>query len=55
MKAMRELYVDTNHTIYSTVAESIHRLQSVFGRIHNIFGKGEAAKAIYKILKLKEK
>lgn len=44
---MRDLYIDDNHSIYSIVAESIHRLQSVFGRIHNIFGKGRAAGAIY--------
>lgn len=54
MKIMRELYIDDNHTIYSTVAESIHRLQSVFGKIHNIFGKGRAAYSVYNILKLKE-
>ena len=54
MKVIRELYIEDNHTIYSTVAESIHRLQCVFGRIHNIFGKGRAAHSIYQILKLKE-
>lgn len=54
MKIIRELYIEDNHTIYSTVAESIHRLQCVFGRIHNIFGKGKAAHSIYQILKLKE-
>lgn len=54
MKVIRELYIEDNHTIYSTVAESIHRLQCVFGRIHNIFGKGKAAHSIYQILKLKE-
>ncbi len=53
MKIMRDLYIDDNHSIYSTVAESIHRLQCVFGRIYNIFGKGKAANSIYQILKLK--
>ena len=55
MKIMRQLYVEDNHTIYSTVAESIHRLQSVFGKIHNIFGKGQAAYSVYNMLKLKQK
>jgi len=51
---MKELYIEDNHLVYSTVAESIHRLQCVFGRIHNIFGKGRAAGSVYQILKLKE-
>lgn len=54
MKIMKDLYIDDNHSIYTTVAESIHRLQCVFGRIHNILGKGRAAGAVYQILKLKE-
>ena len=48
------MYITNDHSIYSTVAESIHRLQCVFGKIHNIYGKGKAAKAIFDILRLKE-
>ena len=51
---MKELYINHDHSIYTTVAESIHRLQCVFGKIHNIYGKGKAAKAVFDILKLKE-
>ena len=47
MKNLKEQYVNNNHLIYTTVAESIHRLQCVFGKIHNIFGKGKAARAVY--------
>jgi hypothetical protein len=47
------VYINHDHSIYSIVAESIHRLQCVFGRVHNIFGKGKAARAIYDILRLK--
>jgi hypothetical protein len=54
MKFIKELYINHDHSIYSTVAESIHRLQCVFGKVHNIYGKGKAAKAIYEILRLKE-
>lgn len=46
MRFLKDLYIHNDHSIYSTVAESIHRLQCVFGRIHNIYGKGKAAKAI---------
>lgn len=53
-KYLKELYINNNHSIYSMVAESIHRLQCVFGKIHNIYGKGKAARAVYEILKLKE-
>jgi len=52
---MKELYINNNHAIYTSVAESIHRLQCVFGKIHNVFGKGRAARAVYEILKLKER
>lgn len=54
LKFVKELYVNHDHSIYSIVAESIHRLQCVFGKIHNIYGKGKAARAVYDILKLKE-
>lgn len=54
MKNLKEQYVNNNHLIYTTVAESIHRLQCVFGKIHNIFGKGKAARNVYEILRLKE-
>lgn len=50
---VKELYINNNHSVYTTVAESIHRLQCVFGRIHNIYGKGRAARSVYDILKLK--
>lgn len=53
MKNLKEQYVNNNHLIYTTVAESIHRLQCVFGKIHNIFGKGKAARNVYEILRLK--
>lgn len=36
------------------VAESIHRLQSVYGRVRNIFGKGNFAKSVIDILRIKE-
>lgn len=48
------MYINHDHSIYATVAESIHRLQCVFGKVHNIYGKGKAAKAVFDILKLKE-
>lgn len=54
MKFLKDLYINHDHSIYTTVAESIHRLQCVFGKIHNIYGKGKAAKAVFDILKLKE-
>lgn len=53
MKLLKELYINHDHSIYATVAESIHRLQCVFGKIHNVYGKGKAAKAIFDILRLK--
>ena len=54
MKMIYDLYIEDNHSIFTTVAESIHRLQSVFGRIHNVYAKGRAAYSIFEILKLKE-
>lgn len=54
MKILRDLYIDDNHSIYTTIAESIHRIQSVFGKIHNVFCKGKGARSIFEILKLKE-
>lgn len=54
MRFLKELYIGHDHSIYTTVAESIHRLQCVFGRIHNIYGKGKAARAVHDILRLKE-
>lgn len=54
MRFLKEMYISHDHSIYTTVAESIHRLQCVFGKIHNIYGKGKAAKAIHDILRLKE-
>ena len=54
MKTLKDVYINHDHSIYSTVAESIHRIQCVFGKVHNIYGKGKAAKAVYEILKLKE-
>lgn len=53
MKILRDLYIDDNHSIYTTIAESIHRIQSVFGKIHNVFCKGKGARSIFEILKLK--
>jgi len=47
MKFLKELYINNDHSIYTTVAESIHRLQCVFGKIHNVYGKGKAARAIF--------
>ncbi len=54
MKTLKDMYINHDHSIFSIVAESIHRLQCVFGRAHNIYGKGRAAKAIFEILRLKE-
>jgi hypothetical protein len=54
MRFLKELYISHDHSIYTTVAESIHRLQCVFGKVHNIYGKGKAARAIHDILRLKE-
>ena len=54
MKCFKELYIDQEYSIYNTVAESIHRLQSVFGKVRNIFGKGVAAKNIFQILQTKQ-
>ena len=54
MRYLKELYINHDHSIYTTVAQSIHRLQCVFGKVHNIYGKGKAAKAVYDILRLKE-
>ena len=47
MKCFKELYIDQEYSIYNVVAESIHRLQSVFGKVRNIFGKGVAARNIF--------
>ena len=55
MKTLKDMYINHDHSIYATVAESIHRLQCVFGKVHNIYGKGKAAKAVFDILKLKER
>lgn len=54
IKCFKELFVDQEYSIYSLVAESIHRLQCVFGRVRNIFGKGMAARNIYEILNIKQ-
>ena len=54
MKCFKELYIDQEYSIYNVVAESIHRLQSVFGKVRNIFGKGTAAKNIFEILRIKQ-
>ena len=54
MRYLKDLYINHDHSIYTTVAQSIHRLQCVFGKVHNIYGKGKAAKAVYDILRLKE-
>lgn len=54
LKFLKELYIYHDHSLYTTVAESIHRLQCVFGKVHNKYGKGRAANAIFEILKLKE-
>ena len=53
MKTLKETLINHDHSIYSTVAESIHRLQCVFGKVHNVYGKGKAAKAVFEILRLK--
>jgi vacuolar protein sorting-associated protein 33A len=47
MKTFKELYIDNEYSIYNVVAESIHRLQCVFGKVRNVFGKGAAARSIY--------
>lgn len=54
IKCFKDLFVDEDYSIYSLVAESIHRLQCVFGRVRNIFGKGSAAKNIFDILNIKQ-
>lgn len=54
MKCFRELYLLADQSIYSVVAESIIRLESVYGRVRNIHGKGAAAKFVFDILKIKE-
>lgn len=54
MKCFKELYIDQEYSIYNVVAQSIHRLQSVFGKVRNIFGKGTAAKNIFEILRIKQ-
>jgi|JI6StandDraft_1071083.scaffolds.fasta_scaffold09921_6 hypothetical protein len=54
IKCFKELFVDQDYSIYNLVAESIHRLQCVFGRVRNIFGKGSAARSVYEILGIKQ-
>lgn len=54
IKCFKELFVDQEYSIYTLVAESIQRLQCVFGRVRNIFGKGSAARNVYEILGIKQ-
>lgn len=49
--AARQLYLELDTTTLVLVAESIQRLQLVFGKIDCIFGKGLSAKVITDMLK----
>jgi len=49
--ASRQLYLDLDTTTLVLVAESIQRLQLVFGRIDTIVGKGYSSKIIVDMLK----
>jgi hypothetical protein len=54
IKCFKDLYLLNDQSVYNIVAESIIRLESVFGRVRNIHGKGAAAKFVSDILKIKE-
>jgi hypothetical protein len=49
--ASRQLYLDLDTTTLVLVAESIQRLQLVFGRIDTVIGKGYSSKIIVDMLK----
>lgn len=53
-KSFKQIYLESDQSIFSMVAESIHRLQSIYGRVKNVFGKGAAARSVIDILKIKE-
>jgi len=52
--ASRLLYCDLDTYVLVLVAESIHRLQLVFGRVNSFFSKGYSAKTISEIIKVSE-
>ena len=52
--ACRQLYADLDTSVLVLIAESIHRLQLVFGRVNSIFSKGYSAKTINEIIKIME-
>ncbi len=54
LKCFRQIYVENDYSYFSYVAESIHRLQAIFGRIGNFYAKGHCAKVVLDILRQKE-
>ena len=50
------MYVDQDLSTYTYIAESLQRIQLVYGKIKNVFAKGNGAKVYYNwINKLKKK
>ena len=47
----KELYIENDFSTYTYVAESLQRLQLVYGRIRNVFAKGQGPKIVLDILK----
>ena len=48
----RELYLELDTSALILIAESIQRLQTVYGKIGSVFGKGFSAKVINKYIDL---
>ena len=48
--ALTEMYISSEYTCYNLVAESIQRLQMVFGKVPTFLIKGDKARIAYEIL-----
>jgi hypothetical protein len=53
--AVTEMFISSEYTCYNLVAESIQRLQMVFGKIPTFLIKGDKSKIVFEILKRLEK
>lgn len=42
--SFKEMYVDQDLSTYTYIAESLQRIQLVYGKIKNVFAKGNGAK-----------
>uniref|UniRef100_S4RFL9 VPS33B late endosome and lysosome associated n=1 Tax=Petromyzon marinus TaxID=7757 RepID=S4RFL9_PETMA len=48
----QDFFMDGNQSMLFTVAKSIHKLQSLFGPVRNVYGIGRAAKMVYELMEL---